>query len=255
MKFADGAEADRILSFEGNPSSITIAEQEVSGITIGGSYNFVACRNAYAGYGVESGITIVFNVIRETVKVGESPVMISYNHQNIKATVNVTAIEMPDKSYLKPWASYTSDGNVMKFLAEFRGSPIGGLVFGVGSASTSSNEETFIYGGTVPIERGNDWVRDALKTGNLGESPVSYDSPISVLHRWTVSGETSSYVYTKKRNPRVGSSDFVDRYGMRMYGSPYVKEILEYGGGPRVDYNQYSVFPAFHDIPIGPTEH
>ena len=237
MKFESGAEVDKILSIGNNPVAIVVEEQTISGVTIGGRYECIGVRNGYAGYGEMDGLHIMFDVYESEIKTGQNTVRISSSQTYINsAVINVTDLEYLDKKYIEPWTSYVPNGNVMKFSSIYVGPAV---AYGAPNKDMKLGEapstEFSYVGEYVGYDSGDRW--DAKKDVFKAMPSYEYRQPFYILYEWR---NGSDRVYTEKRNPKPNDMLF-DRYYSPIRRE-YVGEILEYGGGTRVDYNQTSEF-------------
>lgn len=240
MKFESGAEVEKILSIGNNPVTIVVEEQTISGVTIGGRYEMCYNESGFVAYGEMSGVSIGFDVRTTEIKIGENVAddifdggTGSYIGRDV--TINVTDLEYLEKKYLEPWISYTPDGNVMKFNVfseplEFGSSPSKDMKLG----EATSIEFSYV-GEYIGYDSGDRW--DVKKDVLRATPSYEYRQPFFILYEWR-SGSNS--VYTEKRNPKPNDKLF-DMY-YQSIRRKYVGEILEYGGGTRIDYNQTSEF-------------
>lgn len=234
MKFESGAEVDKILSIGNNPVAIVVEEQTISGVTIGGRYECIGVRNGYASYGEMDGLHIMFDVYESEIKTGQNTVRISSSQTYINsAVINVTDLEYLDKKYIEPWTSYVPNGNVMKFNASLPSPTHSASKANEIKLGESTLPEFSYVGEYVGYDTGERWdVKDMLRAMPSYE----YRQPFFILYEWR---NGSDRVYTEKRNPKPGDRLY-DRYYYSNHS--YVNEILEYGGGTRIDYNQTSEF-------------
>ncbi len=238
MKFESGAEVDKILSIGNNPVAIVVEEQTISGVTIGGRYEMCYNERGFVAYGEMSGVSIGFEVRTTEIKIGPNVADDIYNggtgsEIGRDVTINITDLEYLDKKYIEPWISYTPDGNVMKFNASLPSPTHSASKANEIKLGESTLPEFSYVGEYVVYDTGERWdVKDMLRAMPSYE----YRQPFFILYEWR---NGSGRVYTEKRNPKPGDRLY-DRYYYSNHS--YVNEILEYGGGPRIDYNQTSEF-------------
>jgi len=238
MKFESGAEVDKILSIGNNPVAIVVEEQTISGVTIGGRYEMCYHERGFVAYGEMSGVSIGFEVRTTEIKIGPNVADDIYNGgpgSNIgrDVTINITDLEYLDKKYIEPWISYTPDGNVMKFNVSLPSPTHSASEANEIKLGESTLPEFSYVGEYVGYDTGERWdAKDMLRAMPSYE----YRQPFFILYEWR---NGSGRVYTEKRNPKPGDRLY-DRYYYSNHS--YVNEILEYGGGTRIDYNQTSKF-------------